>query len=78
MQAWDAESIAVVFDQRLAAIIRLDGQGATTWVSAHPFDADRTAAGTDVPQQLAGDRCQAREGDGAHIAFGQLAVVLEG
>ncbi|MNY10423.1 hypothetical protein D3C86_1433990 [compost metagenome] len=46
-------------------------------MGAHPFDADRATAGADVPQQFARDRGQAREGDGAYIAFGQLAVVLE-
>ncbi|MNP40196.1 hypothetical protein D3C76_1338160 [compost metagenome] len=78
MQAGNAEGIAVVFDQRLSAFIGLDGQCATTGVGAHPFDADRAAAGADVPQQFAGDRRQARKGDGTHIALGQLAVVLEG
>ncbi|MNZ63332.1 hypothetical protein D3C78_814770 [compost metagenome] len=78
LQAGNAEGIAVVFDQRLSARICLDGQCAATGVGAHPFDADRTAAGADIPQQFAGDRGQAREGDGAHIALGQLAVVPEG
>ncbi|MNF59901.1 hypothetical protein D3C81_802110 [compost metagenome] len=47
-------------------------------MGAHPFDADRATAGTDIPQQFAGDRGQTCEGDGAHIAFGQLTVVPEG
>ena len=78
LQTGDAEGIAVVFNQQLPTFIRFDGQHPATRVSAHPFNTDRTAASADIPQQFAGCRCEAGEGDGAHVALGQLAVVLEG
>ncbi|MNK88963.1 hypothetical protein D3C87_1089540 [compost metagenome] len=77
LQAGHAKGIAVVFDQLLPAFVGFDGQCPATRVSPHPFDANRTAAGADVPQQFAGDWCQACEGDCTHVALGQLAVMLE-
>ncbi|MNJ26705.1 hypothetical protein D3C77_211950 [compost metagenome] len=78
LQAGHAEGIAVVFDQLLAARIGLNGQRSTAGVSAHPLDANRAAAGTDIPEQFAWSRRQAGEGDGPNVALGQLAIVLEG
>ncbi|MNS05953.1 hypothetical protein D3C72_373680 [compost metagenome] len=78
LQTGHAQCIAVVLDQLLATIIGFDGQGAAARMRTHPLDTDRTAAGADIPKQFAGGRGEAGEGDGAHVAFGQLAVMLEG
>ncbi|MCY1417327.1 hypothetical protein D9M71_328590 [compost metagenome] len=78
LQLGNAERVAVVRDQLLAAFVGFDGDRPAARVAAQPFDGDRAAAGADVPQQLAGTRCQARQGDGAHVAFGQLSVVAVG
>ncbi|MOA15832.1 hypothetical protein D3C78_1360140 [compost metagenome] len=78
LQTGHAQCIAVVLDQLLATIIGFDGQGAAARMRTHPLDTDRTAAGADIPEQLAGGRGEAGEGDGAHVAFGQLAVMFEG
>ncbi|MNH29045.1 hypothetical protein D3C79_892530 [compost metagenome] len=78
LQAGHAEGVTVVLDQLLAAVIGFDGKRPATGVGTHPFDTDRTGAGADVPQEFPRGRGEAGEGDGAHVAFGQLAVVLEG
>ena len=39
--------------------------------------ADRAGAGADVPQQLAPARREGRQRDGADLALGDLAVMLE-
>ncbi len=62
----------------LALVVGFDGDRPATGVRAHPFDADGAAAGADVPEQLAGAGRQARQGHGADVALGQLAVVAIG
>jgi hypothetical protein len=66
-----------MFDQALAAGIGFNRQGAAARVGAHPLDADGAAARAHVPEQFAGQWRQAGQGHGAHVAFGQLAVVFE-
>ena len=51
--------------------------GAERRMAQHPLDADRAGAGADVPEQLAAARRERGEGDGADLALGDLAVVLE-
>ena len=46
-------------------------------LGAQPLDGDGAGAGADVPQHLARQRHQPRQGRGAHFALGDLAVVLE-
>ena len=45
---------------------------------AHPFDADRAAAGADIPRAAPRMRHELGERERAHLALGQLAVMLEG
>ncbi len=47
-------------------------------VAAQPLDGDAAAAGTDVPERLAGQGHEAGHGDGADLGLGQLAVMLKG
>ena len=72
-----AERRGVAADARGALGARLDGDGAQRRIGQHPFDRDRAGAGADVPQQLAAPRRQRRQRDGADLALGDLAVVLE-
>lgn len=62
----------------LALVVGFDGDRPATGVRAHPFDADGAATGADVPEQLAGAGRQVRQGHGADVALGQLAVVAIG
>ncbi len=62
----------------LALVVGFDGDRPATGVRAHPFDADGAATGADVPEQLAWAGRQARQGHGADVALGQLAVVAIG
>src|SRR3546814_9262052 len=66
-----------LFRSPLAAFVGLDGQGSATGVGAHPFDTDGAAARPHIPEQFSGHRGQAGEGNGAHVALGQLAVMLK-
>ena len=43
------EALIALLDQQLPTFIGLDRQRPTTWMGAHPLDADRAAAGADVP-----------------------------
>ena len=56
---------------------RLDRDRAQRRIGQHPFDRDRSGAGADVPQQFAAPRRQRRQRHRAHLALGDLAVVLE-
>jgi len=78
VQTRHAQGIAVVLDQPLTALVGLDGHCAACRVCTHPFDADRAAARAHVPKQLPRLRGQPAQGDGAHIALGQLAVMPVG
>ena len=54
------------------------GDGFAAPGGAHPFDGDRAAAGTDIPEQLIGGGCQRGKGGGADFAFGELAIMDKG
>ncbi|MBW3615997.1 MAG: hypothetical protein KY439_11935, partial [Actinobacteria bacterium] len=51
--------------------------GAVAWMAQHPFDRHRSRARADVPQQLAPAGRERRQANGADVALGELAVVLE-
>ena len=70
------ERIGIGADHRNAFGLPLDGDGARAHAGAHPFDADRTAAGANVPKQRIGKGLELRQGDGADLALGQLAHQL--
>ena len=40
--------------EEVAASVGLNGNRPASGVSTHPFDADRTAPGANIPQQLTG------------------------
>ena len=76
-QLRDAERGGVARDHRGARRIALDRDGRAALAVAQPFDRDRAATGADIPQGFAGQWGERREGRGAHLALGQLAVMLE-
>ena len=53
------------------------GDGAHGRIGQHPLDRDRAGAGADVPQQFAAPRRERRQRHRAHLALGDLAVMLE-
>ena len=77
-EAGNAEGGGVPGDARGALGVGLDGDGARASGSASIHSiADRAGAGADVPEQLAAARRERRQRDGADLALGELAVVLE-
>ena len=72
-----AEALGVAGDAGGALGLGLDGDGAVGRVTQQPLDADRAAAGADVPQHFAAPWGEGRQRDGAHLAAGELAVMLE-
>ena len=78
MQPGHAERCGVACDGCGALRVLLDGDRGAARDRAQPLDRDRPAPGADVPQCLAGQRGKARQGDGADLPLGQLAVMLEG
>jgi hypothetical protein len=77
LQPRHAQRRRIARDPRRAIRIRLERDRAQRHVRQHPFDRDRAGAGADVPQRLAAARRQRRQRDGADLALGDLAVVLE-
>ncbi len=58
--------------------VALDCDRARTRLRAQPLDADRSAAGPDVPKQQARPGAQRRQGDRPYRPLGQLPVALVG
>ena len=72
-----AEGGGVAADARSAIRALLDRDRAHCRVGQHPFDRDRAGAGADVPEQFAAARRQRRQRHRAHLALGDLTVMLE-
>ncbi len=74
----DAEIAGVDGDHLQAFAFALEGDGFGIAGGAHPFDGNGAAAGADIPEQRAGIGREPREGRGADVALGELAVGDEG
>ena len=60
-----------------ARLVALDRDGAIGGVGEHPFDRDGARAGADIPETFALPRRERCKRDGAHVALGELSVMLE-
>ena len=72
------EAPGVLFHEAATLAVGLNGENLSLGPCAQPFQPNRAAARTDVPQPAAGCSQQRRQADGPHLALGQLAVVAEG
>lgn len=77
MKVRHAQRAAIVQNELLPLVVGFDCERPAHRVAAHPLDADRTAACSDIPQQFAGKRGEMRERHGTDITFGQLSVMFE-